>query len=379
MEPMIDEKGNKHYITEMLGRDGQGTLFATKNSDIIIRVTYKDIPYDEYSFLSVIGDSLDTESFVLPTDNLKEPNIGYVFNIPKDFVPISTLNDTIGIKRRLSILAELAKVLIKLHAIPIMYGSMSHLRVLISPQASNQVRLLYSGKMNFSMGFKEEKDADTYISPEAAKGKGSSLASDSYTFGALAYNILTLGKDPGLHETTILTPELEQLFERAKGDPAERPKMTEFYKGFLQQLDLMLTCKKCLFDFFYHVEACPKCAAPLPKMIKANIYDKIGNTTIPHSQKILEFATNRQCFYNYHTDNVIMNGKIEPTIDCVLKISGERKLNLIFKNLMDKEIFVDNNPVATGQGSVVALPSELIRISFKLHSTTERCIDMVMV
>ena len=379
MEPMVDEKGNKHYITESLGKDGQGTLYATKNSDIILRVADKENEQSNFLLLPFIGESLNSEDLLLPLDILVEPNIGHVINIPEGFAPISTLKNTTGLKRRLGILSELSKILIKLHSIPVMYGSMSPLRVFISPQAaSNQVRLLFSSKMNFSMSFAEEKDDDTYISPEAAKGSGSTLASDSYTFGALAYNILIFGIDPQ-QIASILTPELEQLFERAKGEPAERPKIAEFYKGFLQQLDLMLTCKKCHFDFLYYAESCPSCAAPLPKMLKASIYDKIGNTTVPCGQKILEFATNRQCFYSYHTDNVLLDDKIEPRIDCVLKISGDRKLNMIFKNLMDKEIIINDKPVTKGQATVVPLPSEVINISFKLYSATERCIDMVMV
>lgn len=374
MEPMVDERGNKHYILEKIGTDGQGTLYATKNSDIIIRDSESDnaLLYENIKFLPISG----IEKLLLPVDYLEAPNIGYVLNIPEGFVPLSSISDlkTIGYKRRLGLLADITKVLVKLHALPVMYGSMSFARILISskaqgPQAS-EAYLLYSAKMDFAMGFIEEMDADPYIAPEAQRGLGGTIASDSYSFGALANDLLN--GEP-------MVQGFQELYERSQGDPPARPKISEFYRFFLQQLDLMLSCKKCHADFHYSVKECPGCEAAPPKMLKADIYDNIDGNKITRGFKVLEFASNRQCFWNYHTDNVLLDDKIEPRIDCVLNLSGDRKLHLIFKNLMDKEIIINEKKVPAGQGTVVALPCEMIRIRFKLYSATERYIDMVMV
>ena len=387
MEPMVDASGNKHYITERIASDGQGVLYATKNTDIIVRDAQgRKGDLKRYNYARILPLS-DIENLLLPIDYLEAPHVGYVINIPKGYVPLTTMmnagNDkaedfylkTGGFKRRLSILAEIAKVLIRLHALPLMYGSMAPGRIFISSRASDMgARLLYSVKMDFSMGFLEEMDADPYIAPEAQRGQGSTIASDSYSFGALVYDLLTMQGTQN-----VLPAEIKELLDKSQAEPPDRPKIIDFYRLFLQQLDFLLSCKSCLADYYYDNAACPKCGSPPPKTLKATIYDQVEENTIDRGVKILELGANRQCFWNYQTDNVLLDDALEPRIDCVLNVSGDRKLHLTFRNLMDKDININDKTVAAGQGTVVALPCELISIKFNLYAATQRCIDMVMV
>ena len=387
MEPVVDARGNKHYITEKIASDGQGVLYSTKNSDIVVRDAQgRNGDLKRYEYAKILPLS-EIENLLLPIDYLEAPHVGYVLNIPEGYIPLSSIfsagNDnaadfyakTGGFKRRLGILSEIAKVLIRLHALPIMYGSMAPSRIFITSRAAGtDACLLYSVKMDFSMGFVEEMDADPYIAPEARRGQGGTIASDSYSFAALAYELLTMQGT-----LNVLPVEFKEIFDRSQLEPLDRPKIVEFYRLFLRQLDMLLSCKKCQADFYYDAEACPKCGSPPPKMLKATIYDQVAESVIDRGFKILEFAANRQCFWNYHTDNVLLDDALEPRIDCVLNISGDRKLHLIFKNLMDKDISINDKTVHAGQGTVVALPCELISIKFKLYSATQRCIDVVMV
>ena len=385
VKSVTDEKGNKHLITGKIGADGQGILYATKNKDIIIRdAENRNEHAQRYDNTKLLPLS-EIDNLLLPMDCLKEPNIGYTLNIPTDFVPLSTIMTpgskldfyikTGGFKRRLEILANISKILIKLHSLPCIYGSMSPNRIFISSKVmSGEVFLLYSVKIDFMMNFTEEKDSDTYIAPESMRGRGSSFASDSFTLGALSNDLLTM---EGAYD--IIDPKIKDLLEKALDEPSKRPKMSDFYKTFFQCLDSLVSCKKCYNSFFYDIKLCPNCQNPAPKLIKAVIRDKVGESNIVRGMKILEIATHQQCFYNYHTDIVLLDDDIVPRIACMLNISEDRKLNMIYKNLMDKEIYVNDKSVAPNQVMLIPLKSDVIRLNFKLYSKTERCIDMVMI
>jgi len=376
MDIAQDTHGNKHYILGKMGVDGQGTLYATKNKNIILREAANAETNPDLIPLS------EVDKLLLPIDYLAAPNVGYLINIPEDAVPLSHIMSNVeamlpakGIKRRLIILCEVAKILIKLHSLPVMYGSMSPLRIFLTPK-TDEAYLLYSDKINFSMSFTAESDADPYISPEAKNGKGTTLASDSYTFGALAYDFLTLGQDED-----ALSDDLKEMLENTQLEkPLKRPKIAEIYKILLRQIDLIVTCKKCNSDFYYNKTECLGCSSPPPRMFKAKIYDKVGESDIPRGLKILEFASHGQFFWNYHTDNTLLTGgRLTPRIHCVLNISEDRKLNLIFKNLMDKKITINDQVVDVGKNALVSLPCELVRITFSLYDKTYRYIDMVMI
>jgi serine/threonine protein kinase len=246
-------------------------------------------------------------------------------------------------------------------------------RVFISAK-NNSVILLASVQMSGMMSFANERGGDEYSAPEAGNGRRT-MQSDIYALGAFAYDFLTLNGE--LIPTDM--PELLEMLKLSRAYNADkRPKIIELYRCFLQQLDILLSCKTCKNDFVYTAKSCPDCDTPLPKMFKARLYDKAAELQIDRGTKVIEFAATRQCFWNYHTDNVLLRDSVEPRIDCALNISADKKLRFIFKNLMEKEIEINGNPVAPGAASIVALPVEQIQIAFKLHTSTTRHIDMVM-
>ena len=385
MQSIMDEKGNRHFITGKIGTDGQGILYATKNKDIILRDAEGRVEHAQRYDNAKLLPLSEIENLLLPMDCLKEPNIGYTLNIPNNFAPLSTIMNpggkpdfyikTGGFKRRLEILTNISKILIKLHSLPCIYGSMSPNRIFISSKVINgEAFLLYSVKIDFIMNFAQEKDSDTYIAPEASRGRGGGFSSDSFAFGALSGDLLTMD---GAYD--IVDPKIKELLKKSQSEPSKRPKMSEFYKTFFYSLDSLVSCKKCHNTFFYKTKLCPNCQNPVPKLIKAVIYDKVGESNIERAVKILEIATHRQCFFNYHTDIVLLDDDIVPRIDCMLNVSADRKLNLIFKNLMDKEISVNDKSITPSQATLVPLKGKMIRIKFKLYSKIERHIDMVMI
>jgi len=387
MKPMHDESGNAHYITTKIGEDGQGLLYQTKNEGIILRdATGKDhdrLRYDDVKLLPVS----EIKELILPGLYLRKPNVGYLMTVPADFVPltriIATDEDTAafykktgGLKRRLSLLVEISRVLHKLHSLPCMYGGMSADRVFVSKDSdNNDARLLYSVKMTGFMPLAEENDTDPYIAGEARRGQGD-IQSDAFAFGSLAYDLLTM-KDT--HSLPDGMGEVVKLLDRAKSaEAANRPKIIELFRAFLSQLDVLLTCQNCKYDFYYTANACPACKSKPPKMLRATIYDQVNQTRINRGFKIFEFSTNAQSFWCRHTDMVLLGDDAKSRIDCMVSLSGDKKLFFVLKNQMEKEISVNNKPLAPGQATAVPLPAKSIRISFDIYSSTRRYIDMVM-
>ena len=380
MKQVTDDKGYKYSVKEEIGSDGQGKLYSTNNANVIIREA-EGVDPKEYDNVKVLPIS-NIKKLILPDNYIG--NSGYVLKIPESFVPLSNLMkhgakddfyiSTGGLKRRLDILAGIAQVLNELHAIPVMYGSMAPCRIFIDSDVShNDAYLLYSKKMDFSMSFREETDEDPYISPEAKKGMGSTLACDSYTFAALASDLLTN------YNTQIISPALNELLNKAGREPGQRPAMLELHKTLLKELDLLIKCKKCMQDFYFETAKCPICKAELPRLIKASIYDESEGKILDRGTKVWEFAVGIQSLYNYHTDNVLTGDTIESRIDCAINVSRDRKVSFIIKNLMEKEIFVNKKPLPTRQATLIQLPCESIDISYPLFSSVKRCINLVMI
>ena len=386
-ESIYDAKGNIHHLTQQIGTDGQGALYLTSNGGVILRMSpERESDCQRYDDAKLLPLS-HIDNICMPIEYLQKPHIGYLITLPEDFVPLRTLVDVTkgqtptdfytrsgGTKWRLHLLADLAKTLHNLHALPVMYGSMSLDRVFIPPKTINPtIRLLYSVKMDCSMTFQEEHDEDPYTAPESGQGQ-TSLLSDSYAFSALAYDVLTLSKEL----EKVITPEFKAIFtQAAEPTPTLRPKMINFYRAFLQQLDMLVTCKKCRLDFLY-APACPFCQDSPPKVLKAVIYDQVEQTRIDRGLKVFEFAIMQHFFWNYHTDNILLHDSIEKSIESAISISADKKLTLMLKNLMDKDIFVNDIHLEPGQETNIALPCERILVSFKLYSSVTRYIDMVI-
>ena len=351
---MTDSKGNVHLITREIAADEQGTLLATNNTDIIIRETnlhYKgSIRPSLYLMLSQI------DQLILPLDYLESPHMGYTMNIPEGFAPFQAA-DT-DLKLRVKILAQVAKILSKLHAIGISYGSIEHGRIFVSNSGkTDKAYLLYSANMDFNIYLNEDdEEIDTTM--------------DTFAFGSFASDILS-GYSIDL--------QLKRLLTRSQDVPEERPKMIELYRAFLQQIDMLIKCKQCGLDMHYEDNFCPSCHTSPPSMIKATIYDIIDKTSFVKYLKIMEFNSSSQDFTNFHTDNLLMDDPIKPAINCGLDTSSSRNLNYVFTNLMDKEIVVNDVVTAHGDSCAIALPCDLIRISFDLSSKIKRRIDMVIV
>jgi len=384
METMTDEKGNIHSLKKLIGEDGQGKLYNTGNKGIILRDAREHendrTIYNDVKLLPLE----DITNIILPGHHLLET--GYVVTIPEGYSPLTGIMpadeedatkfyvETGGLKRRLAVLTELAKTLIKLHSLPCMYGSISPARIFISNEERG-VFLLYSVKMTSTMPLTRDGDDEPYTAPEARAGLAS-LLSDVFSFGALAQDLLT---HKGICPLPDTMDELTSLLGQAQSMTlAERPKLVHIYRLLCRQLDSLLTCQGCGADYHYTAPACPFCEGKPTKAIKATIYDQINETRIDRGVKIFEFSTTRQALFNHHTDLSLFGDEIEPRIECLINIS-DKKLHFILKNIMSKDIVVNDEVLPHEHAMAVPLPVPIIRVEFKLFATTTRKIDLVII
>jgi len=362
MEPIQDESNSLHHLVEKIAEDGQGILYNTQNKGIILRTSQgRDTDRQCYDDVKILPLS-SIKNIALPISYLQAPSIGYTIAVPESYIPLNILESG-GLKRRLLLLSELAKILIQLHYMPAMYGSISPTRIFVSPSLP-EICLLYSVKMGHAMQFAQELDSDPYISPEAKAGSGGTILSDSYVFAALARDML---------DGFAISEELDSLLEHAMSDtPTQRPRILEIHQNLIKQADCLLTCKSCQAGFDYELTVCPSCQTPAPKMIKARIYDKFDKVNGRKSEqgvKVLEIGTGRQFFWNYHTENTRLLTPPEPRIECHLQVNAaSKKLEMVFVNHMSKPFFIEDNVFQSGEKHVVPLPFDnTLSISFLLY------------
>ena len=389
MESLIDENGNAHYIGSQIASDGQGTLYRTKGEGILVCDANARIEHRQKYIDARLLPLESIDNIIMPSVYLREPAVGYVILTPKDFSPLSELMNsgqdkqefftrTGGLKRRVLLMAELAKTLHILHSLPCMYGSISPHRVYIpSDTDKTGLFLLYSINMSATMPFSFKEDTDGYTAPESKKGMAT-IRSDVYSFGKLAYDLLTL---EGAFSDVLDNSEgmADLLALAVSDDPYKRPMMPDLYKNLLQLRDLLVSCQACRRDFVCVGKLCPYCNKRLPKILKAKIHDKVINRKIDRGHRVFELIPGvQQCFWNYHTEHVLFRDSVEPSIGCMAGITSSKKLRFIIKNMMQKKLKVNEKVLTPGQTTAIPLPCDSINISFPLHTLVYRHIEMVI-
>ena len=388
MEYFIDENGNRHYTAGQIASDGQGVFYRAKGEGVFI-CDSSAIHGQKHKYIDAKLLPLESvENIIMPCAYLKEPYAGYIMLVPGDFSPLTEIMNhshnkrefyakTGGLKRRVLLMAELAKTLHMLHSVPCMYGPVMPHRMFI-PTAANKTELflLYSVNMTATMPFTAQEESNRYAAPEAKNGVAT-IHSDVYSFGRLAHDLFTMEGTFG--ETLDNSTRLRETLTLAMSDdPYRRPVMPDLHKCFLRVSDLLVSCKNCHRDFMYLDNKCPFCKKRLPKILKARIYDRVENKKVERGQKVFELYPGiQQCFWNYHTEHVLYRDSAEPRIGCMTGISSSKKLHFIVKNLMNKDLKANGKLLAPGQTSAITLPCESIKISFLLHAAVYRHIEMV--
>lgn len=258
----------------------------------------------------------------MPKAHLTGPRPGYVMELMDGLVPLSELLETSqkallegdglggfvrtgGLKRRMALLARLARVLAKLHGVGIAHGDLSPNNVFVSSSHEHaQVWLIDCDNLTYAVRNSSlQIYTPDYGAPELLRGElGISTYTDIWSFAVMAFQLLTLlhplksgfladsepeledqalrGELPwidhpdddsnraeaGVPRDWVLTPALQALFERCFNagvkDAAQRPLMAEWAEGFEAAHALLVRCEHedCGSSFFWNKGlACPFC------------------------------------------------------------------------------------------------------------------------
>lgn len=351
LKTVVDEGGAVHRLApEPLGRGGQGVVFRTRSPDIAVKLitTGPPRPRSEGESSSVhlhsllaggtfqpqegdaairaLRERLD-DVLLLPLEDLRiarplallRGQVGYTLRLLTDMEPISALiappgTEDLGdwyiasggLRRRLRVLAKAARLLARIHALPVVYGDISPNNVFISTDSAlSEVWLIDPDNLHLEGSRGPTVYTPGYGAPEVLSGKSrANTLSDAWGFAVLAFQVLCqthpmlgeiveagdwessrdmeaeayAGLLPWIHDVDddenygelgifprelALSPKLRELFDRALGagrlDPLRRPGMAEWADVFEQAANFTATCPSCGSTFFIQARTCTWC------------------------------------------------------------------------------------------------------------------------
>jgi len=329
-----DERGVTYTLTQQLAEGGQGVVFATTTRGLVVKVRNLATPEESdrirrrLDLVRRLG--LSDLDVVVPASRLVEPDVGYVMEQMTGMSPIGSLtrvpdgDDPInwycrmtgGVRRRLILLAALARTLASLNARGLAYGDVSPTNLWVSEDASQTVvRLIDLDNVVF-FGTDERTFTPHYGAPELELGDAfvSSL-SDAYAFAVLAFEVLTLvhplygdlvvdgdpelevdarrgalpwiddpndrrnATDRGLSRTIVLTKGLQRLthltFADGRGTTLAhrmaRPGLGAWADELEAAADRTIICPGCRGSYFVFSEICPFCGQARPSFVDVEV------------------------------------------------------------------------------------------------------------
>jgi len=329
-----DTNGVEHELVERLGEGGQGVVFRTRDPGVLLKLSKVGLAdarvHAWFRHVSwVARQPLAGLHIAVPValvDNRQNP--GYVMELMDGMEPLGRMLEYAtqalqegeglesyrasgGVARRVRLLAKLARILAELHGRGLAYGDLSPANVFVSRSVDHdEVWLIDSDNISVSSRAGGRMIwTRQFGAPEILRGmSGINSLTDSWSFGILAFQLLTLvhpfkgdlveegaaeleeqalrGELPwidhprehanacsgGLPRTELLSLRLRTLFEQCFNagleDPGARPSMAEWAEGFEAGVALLAQCDPehgCGSSFIYNPRAsCPFCDATIP-------------------------------------------------------------------------------------------------------------------
>lgn len=425
-DTVIDEGGTIHHLLkEPLGRGGQGVVLRTRNSHIAVKLIgrFSEDDSDENTELHTARrlwnklthvpaihlipdgekhDALrqrldDVRALPLPLQlHVAEPlamlrdHVGYTMGLLKDMVPMRTLiaepgtpklaqfyRETGGLGRRLQLLANIAGLLARLHAVPLVYADLSPNNVFISEQAdANEVWLIDLDNLDYLSSNATSIFTPGFGAPEVVTGRaGVSTLSDCYAFAVLAFWVLAqihpfLGDyvdeggwdededredlafrgelpwvedqkhtenhtEKGIARHLVMSKPVRELFERTfeagRKDRTKRPSMAEWAETLRRAADRIVSCPNCGSTFDVTAGSCPFCIErPQPSFIHMQVnrwdpdFDGLGASAVsPQAvwHKMLS-ATEDSVIHRHVVEPVLADAEDQPVLRIRILRSG---------------------------------------------------------
>ncbi|MBT7790617.1 MAG: serine/threonine protein kinase [Calditrichaeota bacterium] len=329
---VTDQNGVRYELSELLGRGGQGAVYAVKNGRLAVKIiaagsqSKRDKLRNQLTFVRRLP--LNDLAMAKPLEMLRSPLTGYIMELLTEMIPIKSMISpprgqshspewylrSGGLKRRLLLLGNAAQVLSRLHGKGLVYSDPSPTNIFISEDFNNQeVWLIDVDNLQYESTPVNSVFTPGYGAPELVKGSaGVNTLTDVFAFTVLAFQILTLAHpfigdkvnegepeleeqaflgnlpwidDPndssncasfGVPRTRVLSPRLNELFNRSFGigriDPRSRPGMSELMEKLYNAADATIVCNDCSGTYYFTQQACPWCDFPRPTFVTAVLH-----------------------------------------------------------------------------------------------------------
>ena len=331
---VVDINGARYQLTGLLGRGGQGAVYAVQGGRFAVKVISGQDPAKRERLRNQLAHvrrlPLRNLNLARPLEMLREPYIGYVMELLTDMVPIQNLlsppkntesildwfQKTGSLRRRLKILGKVASILARLHGKGLAYSDPSPANIFISKDPSyDEVWFIDADNLCYESNVQSKSIVFTprYGAPELVRGNaGVSTLTDVHAFAVIAFQALTLvhpfigdyvnDGDPELEEQAlaghipwvedkandinyasfgiprewVLSKMLSGMFSRVFGagrcEPSVRPGMAEWVERLLSATDATLQCTECSGTFYMDRETCTWCDAKRPIFLMAKMF-----------------------------------------------------------------------------------------------------------
>ena len=331
---VFDGDGNAYTLDTRIGEGGQGIVFTTKEKNVLVKLLNSRDKEKVKAFNSqlkwLLAQDLEGVNLALPKAIIESPLKGYVMEMMDELHPLEKVveesylglaeDDSIekylstgGIRRRLKILLNLAKLLAEIHGRGYAYGDLSPANIFVSEDsAHSQVWLIDCDNLCFQeRQSKPSVHTPGYGAPEVVKyGANINCTTDAWSFAVVAFELLThqhpfkgLAVEDGEPEVVeelahkadfpwvydssdnsneptggipielVTSSRLKDLFKRCFEDGRDRswsrPSMAQWRDALQEALDQQIVCVSgCRSSFFYSSESeeqvCALCETVAP-------------------------------------------------------------------------------------------------------------------
>ena len=331
---VIDRRGRRFTLSQLLGKGGQGTVYAVKeNQRVAVKILKARHGYEvrlreQIEFVRTLD--LSGIPIARPLETLREGKecpIGYTMELatgmnafaqiaecPKgETHPVEWYKKTGGLRRRLVLLAKLAEAVHRMHSKGLIYADLSPRNVLVSKSPEhNELLLIDADNLRYASSPANTIGTPKYMAPELARREGfNNTLTDAWSFAVLAYQTLRqvhplLGdwvvsgladledqalcghlpwvdhptddrnrSSDGLPSAEVIEPKLAVLFQKtfvdSLMDPLQRPGLGAWITKLEHAIGITLRCPDCGSTYYGTSKQCPWCRYKRPEVVKAVI------------------------------------------------------------------------------------------------------------
>jgi len=315
-----DERGNAYILKDSIGEGGQGVVCITDHKNTLVKIC-KRPKSDREGWMEHIRwlmlQDLDGLQIARPVARIVKPQPGYVMELMDGLQSLQALMEETelalqeqdvqkyleqgGIRRRLMLMAKLARTLASLHGRGMAFGDLSPANVFISENPKySEVWLIdcdnisVNQRVSFDIALGSAASVYTpfYGAPEIVRGDAMiNSLTDSWSFAVVAFRLLTAihpfigdlvndgepelenealkGALPwvdhledrtnqasvGLPRELVLLKPLADLFEQCfntgRDLPGRRPSLSEWAEKFEHACEWLVDCQECGSSYFY--------------------------------------------------------------------------------------------------------------------------------